>query len=118
MSKRTTPRLGATDAGVMPGEYPLGSTQSRAAARAMLEARKAGELRFEAVSILDGSRLNCDGLAEVIRKVRMTGRAGEPPASSPACGGGLEGREGRRPECLSDRIKMARQRAQSPGIML
>lgn len=74
MSKRSPAPLGATDSTVRPGEYPLGSAQSRAAARAMLEGRKADELRFEAVSILDGSRLHCDGLAEAIHAARMRAR--------------------------------------------
>jgi hypothetical protein len=39
MPKRSIARLGATDAGVSPGKYPLGSPQSRAAARAMLTRR-------------------------------------------------------------------------------
>jgi hypothetical protein len=66
-------RLGATDSSPRPGCFALGSEQSRAAARAMLIARKAreeDELHFEAVSILDGSRL-IDGLAETIREARM-----------------------------------------------
>jgi hypothetical protein len=49
MSKRSTARLGATDAGVMPGEYPLGSPQSRAAARAMLKRRLEGRKRVDFV---------------------------------------------------------------------
>ncbi len=43
MSKRSTARLGATDSTVRPGEYPLGSQLSRAAARAVLSARKAAQ---------------------------------------------------------------------------
>ena len=49
-------RLGATDSSPRPGRFALGSPLSRAAARAMRVTRKASELRFEAVSILDGSR--------------------------------------------------------------
>jgi len=48
----------------------------------MLVARKASEeheLRFQAVSILDGSPVNLDGLAEIIRAARMRIRAGKPP---------------------------------------
>jgi hypothetical protein len=100
--------LGATDSGLKPSAYPLGSWQSRAAARAMLVARKADELRFEAVSILDGSRLNLDGLAEALRAARMRNRAGELPAALPATGGS-DGR--RRADCLSERIARARERA-------
>ena len=62
-----------------PGDYALGSPQSRAAARSLLETRKTDELRFQAVSILDGSRLNLDGLAEAIRAGRIRAHAGESP---------------------------------------
>jgi len=37
-------RLGATDGGPKPGSYALGSVESRAAARAMLDAREAIEV--------------------------------------------------------------------------
>jgi hypothetical protein len=40
-------RLGATDSGPRPGRFPLGSAQSRAAARAILGARKASEAEEE-----------------------------------------------------------------------
>lgn len=36
--------LGATDAGLKPGDYAVGSPQSRAAARALLERRFAGRI--------------------------------------------------------------------------
>jgi len=36
-------RLGATDSGPRPGSFPIGSAQSRAAARTLLEARKGAE---------------------------------------------------------------------------
>lgn len=64
--------LGATDSGPKPACFPLGSVQSRAAARAMLEARRENEggVRFVAVSILDGSVVNFGGLAEQIRAER------------------------------------------------
>jgi hypothetical protein len=41
---------GATGAGPKPAEYPLGSPQSRAAARALLERRFAGRRRIDVVS--------------------------------------------------------------------
>jgi hypothetical protein len=47
MSKRSPARLGATGAGVRPGQYPLGSPQSRAAARAMLLERRFAERKRE-----------------------------------------------------------------------
>ena len=55
-----------------PGCFPIGSPQSRAAARYLLAARKKAseELRFQAVSILDGSPVNLDGLPEIIRAAR------------------------------------------------
>jgi hypothetical protein len=62
--------LGATDSSPRPGRFALGSWQSRAAARAMLVRRKGSEeegLRFQVVSIVDGSRVNFDELAETIR---------------------------------------------------
>jgi hypothetical protein len=40
-NKGTQRGLGATDSGLKPGRYALGSPQSRAAARAMLDAREA-----------------------------------------------------------------------------
>lgn len=51
---------------------PLGSTQSRAAARAMLEARRANEggVQFVSVSIVDGTVVNFGGLVESIRAAR------------------------------------------------
>jgi len=42
-------RLGATDSGVRPGGFPLGSTQSRAAARASLESRYAERRRIDVI---------------------------------------------------------------------
>ena len=64
--------LPATDSGPRPGAFPLGSAQSRAAARSLLSARKASEedeIRFQTVSILDGKPVNFNGLAEMIRGV-------------------------------------------------
>jgi hypothetical protein len=66
MSKRSIMPLRATDSGLRLAEYPLGTRQSRAAARALLEARKLSEddgLRFQVVSIVDGSPVNFDELA-------------------------------------------------------
>lgn len=48
-----------------PGNYPLRSSLSRAAARSLLAARNAGgeELCFQVVSILDGKPGNLEALA-------------------------------------------------------
>jgi hypothetical protein len=122
VNKGTQGRLGATDSGIRPGCFPLGSAQSRAAARAMLEARKANEgLSFRVVSIVDGKPVNFDGLADAIRAARMNTQAGESPASLPAIEGGQDGSGGRRTDCLSERVRKARERvtrAQGPVTTL
>jgi hypothetical protein len=106
-----------------PGAFPLGSPQSRAAARSLLAERKASkeeQLRFQAVSMLDGSPLNLDGWAETIRAARMRNRAGELPAALPQSEDGQESNGERRADCLSERIRKARERvgwAQGPETM-
>jgi hypothetical protein len=69
--------LSATVPGPRPGDYPLGSLQSRAAARAMLEARKRREGPW-VVSIEDLARENLDGLAE-----RIVAERGPQPNTQP-----------------------------------
>jgi len=78
-----------------PGNFPLGSAQSRAAARSLLAARKRSEA---------GKPGNLEGLAETIREVRMRHRTG----ANPALVGGQESIG--RADCLSERIKRARER--------
>ena len=51
---------GTAGADVMPGQYPLGSPQSRAAARAVLTARRAGQ--FEGILVQFVSALGGDDL--------------------------------------------------------
>lgn len=68
--RREWPSLPATAAGAGLGGFPLRSPQSRAAARTLMEARKASEedgLNFQVVSVVDGKPVNLDGLAERIR---------------------------------------------------
>jgi hypothetical protein len=48
-NKRAERPLGATDSGVRPGDFPLGSAASRAAARATLEAKRAGRKTVEII---------------------------------------------------------------------
>ncbi len=96
-----------------PGNYVLGSPQSRAAARSLLEARKASEedeLHFVAVSILDGSPLKFDGLAETIRAARMKSQTEDFPAPLPASEGRQESNRGRSADCLPKRIRKTRER--------
>src|SRR5271155_2447677 len=83
-SERPQGPLPATDSGVRPGAFPLGSAQSRAAARSLVAARKASEeneLRFQVVSVVDGARVNLDGLAEKLRAARMNAHGEESPVS-------------------------------------
>jgi len=67
-------RLSATDTGPRPGHFPLGSAQSRAAARAMLVARKASEAEEEWDKEFD-----LTGLAERIAAARERGEHGAVP---------------------------------------
>ena len=111
-SKGAQGQLGATESGPRPGRFPLGSAQSRAAARALLVARKADEAEqgFQVVYRSDGSVSEIRGLAEVVRASRMKGQAGEFPVSLPVIEGGKDYRGGGQSNCLRERIKMARER--------
>src|ERR1700722_13272028 len=93
--------LGATYSAPRPGRFPLGSAQSRAAARALLEARQSEEIHFQTVSILDGKPVNLDGLADTIRAARLRHR----PVSSSGTEEGPDQIEGRRPDSLEERIR-------------
>jgi hypothetical protein len=112
-SKGQQGRLVATDAGVRPGGFPLGSAQSRAAARAMLAARKASEEgpHFQVVtrSIVDGSRLNLDGLAERLGAALKRNEAGQLTDAPPERAGGRKS-EGTWEERLEERMRRGRER--------
>ncbi len=71
-NKGTVRRQATTVSGFLPGCFPLGSAQSRAAARSLLEARKASEkgLHFEVRFLVDGKPVNLEGLAETIRDAK------------------------------------------------
>jgi hypothetical protein len=111
-SKGSQGTLGATDSDVRPGGFPLGSAQSRAAARALLEARKAKDeaLQFQVVSLVDGKTVNLDGLAHRIRAARQWPDSESDLIESHAIGGGQDGSEGRRMDCLAERMRRARER--------
>jgi hypothetical protein len=106
--------LAATDSSPRPGAFALGSAESRAAARAILEARKASEdeLRFEVRSIVDGERINLDGLAETIRAARIRIDAGGEQAALPTIEDGQDFSRGRQADCLAERIRRARERVE------
>ena len=100
--------LGGTGTAVRPGDYVLGSQQSRVAARSLLVARKADD---------DESSGNLDGLAERIRAERLRCQTGNMSASLPI-EGGQRSNGGRSADCLSERIRKARERvrrALGPG---
>ena len=93
--------LGATDSGPRPGAFPVGSVQSRAAARSMLMARRSSEedeQSFEVVYGAKGSVVEIRGLADAISATRLQDRAeGERAAARPIeggrdddCGGGTD----------------------------
>jgi hypothetical protein len=111
-SKGAQGRLGATDSGPRPGRFPLGSAQSRAAARALLLARKATEEKelFRVVYRADGSVAEIRGLAEQLRAAIKAHEAGDSPARLPAIEGGPDSSGDGRPNCLAERIRMARER--------
>lgn len=111
-NKDNQERLGATDSGPRPGRFPLGSPQSRAAARAMLAARESeAEFRVQTVSVVDGKPVCLDGLAETIRAARMRIDTEEEAGSSPAIIQNSNG--GRRADCLEERMRRARERVAS-----
>ena len=116
-------RQGATDSGIRPGCFALGSAQSRAAARALLVARNASDEGngVQVVYRADGAVAEIRGRAERIRAARMKNQDGKLPASLPAIESGQDWSEGGRTDCLSERVRKARERvtrAQSPVTTL
>ncbi len=103
-------RPAATDLGPRPRCFPLGSAQSRAAARALLVAREREEVRYQVVSILDGKPANLDGLAELIRAARMKHETGESTDSLPGSERGRERGRGGATDCLAERLRRAEER--------
>ena len=67
-NKRAEKGLGATDSGLRPGGFPLGSPQSRAAARSLVNARKESEAEEEWDKEFDPT-----GLAERLAAARQRG---------------------------------------------
>jgi len=75
------------------------------------EASEGDELRFEVVSIVDGSRVNFDGLAETIHAARLKCRPEGFSSTSLANESGQESTRGSSRNSLSERIRLARERA-------
>jgi hypothetical protein len=99
MSKRSQAELGATSSGLRLADYPVGSAQSRAAARRLADARTRSES--------DGK---LGWLADRIRAARMKARTGEMCDSLSAIDGWHGSNGERRPDCLLERIRKARER--------
>jgi hypothetical protein len=93
-----------------PGCFTIGSPQSRAAARALLAARKENERHVGFGSIVNG-RVNLDGLAERLRAAIERHEARESPDSRSQSVGSQDGGEGRE-DCLEERIKRAWERVE------
>jgi hypothetical protein len=76
----------------------------------LLVVRESEEVRFQAVSILNGKPVNLSGLAERIGAVQMKREAGELTVSVPETKGGPNhiGKGGL--TCLAERIRLARER--------
>ena len=111
MSKRSLAPLGATDSGLRLAKYPVGSRQSRAAARALLVARESKEeFRVQCYSAVDGRPINFGGLAETISAARKRVEAEESGTPLPATEGSADFIRERRADCLAERIRRARER--------
>jgi hypothetical protein len=91
---------------------PVGSAQSRAAARAMLMARDANKEEFsiQSYSVVDGKPVNLDGLAETIRAARMRIDVGGEQSTLPANESSQDFSTGRQADCLSERMRRAEER--------
>jgi hypothetical protein len=77
MSKGTQGRLGATVSGKRPGCFPIGSPQSRAAARSLVNARKESEAEEEWDKKFDPT-----GLAERLAVARQRGEHRAAPTAN------------------------------------
>jgi hypothetical protein len=78
-----------------------------------MAARRANEedkLRFQVVSIVDGLTVNLDGLAEKLRAARMNAHGEESPVSVLPVEGAQASNGERGTNCLTERIRRARER--------
>lgn len=106
-------RLLATDSSPRPGHLPVGSVQSRAAARALLTARNAkdrDEAGFKVIYRADGSVGEIHGLADVLRAARMRHDTGGSSESLPQGEARQDYIRGGHEKCLAERIRMAKER--------
>ena len=62
--------LPATNAGPRPGDFPLGSAKSRAAARALLRNQQASKPRIEIVTNVEGFNTQWQDFGDVLMRIR------------------------------------------------
>jgi hypothetical protein len=66
----TSPVLPATNLGPKPGDFPLGSAKSRAAARALLRNQQASKPRIEIVTNVEGFNTQWQDFGDVLMRIR------------------------------------------------
>jgi hypothetical protein len=77
----------------------------------LLSARESEEeFRVQCYSIVDGKPINFDGLAERVRAAQKRVEAEESGTQLPASEGFPHSSEGRRTDCLQERIRRAEER--------
>ena len=62
--------LPATNSGPRPGDFPLGSAKSRAAARALLRNQKSSKPRIEIVTNVEGFDTQWQDFGDVLMRIR------------------------------------------------
>jgi hypothetical protein len=62
--------LPATNSGPRPGDFPLGSAKSRAAARALLRNQQASKPRIEIVTNVEGFNTQWQNFGDVLMRIR------------------------------------------------
>jgi hypothetical protein len=62
--------LPATNSGPRPGDFPLGSAESRAAARALLWNQQASKPRIEIVTNVEGFNTQWQDFGDVLMRIR------------------------------------------------
>ena len=67
---RTQLTLPATNSGPRPGDFPLGSAKSRAAARALLRNQQASKPRIEIVTNVEGFNTQWQDFGDVLMRIR------------------------------------------------
>lgn len=104
---------GATESGPRLGRFPIGSAQSRAAARALLVARYAKDREEAGLKVIyqeGGSVREIRGLADALNAARMAHETGESSEFLSQSEPSQNYIRGGHEECLAERIRRARER--------